>query len=135
MQECRKFLLFFLKRLPQTKPLLKYIFHCYKFKASSEVLSWEISWLLANADVKAKLLKSLEKTIPTLDELPFDNTLIYDGMCIIQQLPSGLDTFGTISEFVLKRITRNNASEIFFVTDQYFETSIKGGEQTLVKFE
>ena len=50
-------------------------------------------------------------------------------MCIIQQLPSGLDTFGIISEFVLNRITRTNASEIFFVTDQYFETSIKGGER------
>ena len=50
-------------------------------------------------------------------------------MCIVQQLPSGLDTFGTISEFLLKRITRNHESEIFFVTNQYFETSIKGGER------
>ena len=79
--------------------------------------------------VKSKLLQSLEKDIPILDEVRSDSTLIYDGMCIIQQLPCSLDTFGTISEFVLKRITRNNATEVFFVTDQYFETSIKGGER------
>ena len=47
-------------------------------------------------------------------------------LCLIQQLPKGLDTFGT--EFILKRITSNNARKMMFVTDQYFEASIKGGE-------
>ena len=94
-----------------------------------------VSWSLANTDgsiyksVKSKLLQSLEKDIPSLAEVPTNSTLIYDGMCVIQQLPSGLDTFGTISDFVLGRITRNNASDVMFITDQYFETSIKGGER------
>ena len=94
-----------------------------------------VSWSLANTDgsiyksVKSKLLQSLEKDIPSLAEVPTNSTLIYDGMCVIQQLPSGLDTFGTISDFVLRRITRNNASDAMFITDQYFETSIKGEER------
>ena len=94
-----------------------------------------VSWSLANTDgsiyksVKSKLLQSLEKDIPSLAEVPTNSTLIYDGMCVIQQLPSSLDTFGTISDFVLRRITRNNASDVMFITDQYFETSIKGRER------
>ena len=28
-----------------------------------------------------------------------------------------------------KKITRNNGKEVMFVTDQYFEASIKGGER------
>ena len=94
-----------------------------------------VSWSLANTDgtiyksVKSKLLQCIEKEIPLLAEAPADSTLIFDGMCVIQQLPSGLETFGTISEFVLKRITANQANEVMFITDQYFETSIKGGER------
>ena len=38
-------------------------------------------------------------------------------------------TFGTISEFVLKVIARCQSTEVIFVTDQYFEMSIKGGER------
>ena len=50
-------------------------------------------------------------------------------MCVIQQLPSGLETFGTISDFIIKRITKNDSNKVMFITDQYFETSIKGGER------
>ena len=94
-----------------------------------------ISWSLANTDgsiyksVTSKLLQSLEKDIPAMEEVPPNSSLIFDGLCVIQQLPKGLDTFGTISEFILKRITSNNAKEVMFVTDQYFKASIKGGER------
>ena len=71
--------------------------------------------------MKSKLLQSLEKDILTLEEVPANSSLIFDGLCVIQQLPKGLDTFGTISEFIFKRITSNIAKEVMFVTDQYFE--------------
>ena len=94
-----------------------------------------ISWSLANTagsiykSVKSKLLQSFEKDIPTMEEVLVNSYLIFDGLCVIQQLPKGLDTFGTISEFILKWIASNNAKEMMFVTDQYFEASIKGGER------
>ena len=37
--------------------------------------------------------------------------------------------FGTISEFALERITKCQSREVIFVTDQYFEMSIKGRER------
>ena len=85
-----------------------------------------ISWSLANSD--GSIYKSLGKEIPTMEEVPAKSSFIFDGLCVIQQLPKELDTFGSISEFILKRITSNNAKEVMFVTDQYFEASIKGGE-------
>ena len=50
-------------------------------------------------------------------------------MCVIRQLPKGLPTFGTISEFALEKLTRSESREVIFVTDQYFEMSIKGEER------
>ena len=35
--------------------------------------------------------------------------VIFSGMCLIQQLPPGLNTFGDISDLILKRITSNHA--------------------------
>ena len=64
-----------------------------------------------------------------MGEVPANSSLIFDCLCVIQQLSKGLDTFGAISEFILKRITSNNAKEVIFVTDQYFEASVKGGER------
>ena len=64
-----------------------------------------------------------------MEKVPASSSLTFDGLSVIQQLPKGLDTFGTISEFILKRITSNNAKEVMFVTDQYSEASIKVGER------
>lgn len=94
-----------------------------------------ISWYLANTDgsiyksIKSKLLQSLGTEIPVADCIPFNSTVIYDGMCVIRQLPKGLPTFGTISEFALEKLTRSESREVIFVTDQYFEMSIKGEER------
>ena len=49
-----------------------------------------ISWSLANTDgsiyksVKSKLLQSSEKDIPTMEEVPANSSLIFDGLCVIQ---------------------------------------------------
>ena len=37
--------------------------------------------------VKSKLLNVLEERIKTVDEIPSKSSRIYDGMCIIHQLP------------------------------------------------
>ena len=37
----------------------------------------------------------------------------YDGTHIICQLPTGLDTFGDLSIYVLRKITSNNSFQIF----------------------
>lgn len=94
-----------------------------------------IAWSLANTNGsiyktdKSKLLHKLENDIPRLEEIPSSTARIYDGMCLIQQSPSGLETFGQLSDYVLKRISSNPSKVIFFITDQYWEISIKGGER------
>ena len=93
-----------------------------------------ISLSLTNTDgsiyksVGSKLLKFLD-TETVFDCIPFNTTVIYDGTRVIRKLPKGFSKFGTISEFVLERIARCRSREVIFVTDQYFERSIKGGEE------
>ena len=110
------------KRSVSTRELLKYSLG-------------PIAWSLATPEgriyksVKSKLLNVLEDKIPVLGLIPPKVARIYDGMCIIQELPTGLETFGDLSECVLKKITSNDSSHIFFVTDQYWKHSIKSCER------
>ena len=46
-------------------------------------------------------------------------------MCIAQQLPSGLEIFGYLSDFMITSFINNPSSNIFFTTDQYGDASIK----------
>ena len=70
-----------------------------------------IPWSLATLDgsmtktVKSKLLNAIENDVDdaTVSALPDECVRVYDGMVIIQQLPSVcLATFGDICEYVLK---------------------------------
>ena len=101
-----------------------------------EVLQYllgSLAWALANGDdtiqktVKSKLLNILEPKMETvqLPTLVEGGGVIFNGMCLIQQLPYGLNTFGDISDLILKRITSNHAQQVYFITDQYLENSIK----------
>ena len=54
--------------------------------------------------------------------------VISDGMCLIQQLPSGLNTFGDIPDLILKWITSNHTQQMYFITHQYLENFIKSCE-------
>ena len=96
-----------------------------------------IPWSLAQPDgglvktVKSKLLDAIESSVVGIcDELPKDSCMIFDGMVLLQQLGCvQLSTFGDISEYVLKRITSDCYSWIYFVTDQYKAGSIKSFER------
>ena len=55
--------------------------------------------------------------------------VVFDGMCLIQQLPPGLNTFGKISDLILKRIASNHPQQVYFITDQYLDNSIKSCER------
>ena len=50
-------------------------------------------------------------------------------MHIIRQLPTGFYTFRDLSDYVLKRITSNSSTPIFFITDQYWKVSSKSCER------
>lgn len=82
--------------------------------------------------VKSKLLDTLEHAVddPTVDALPSNCVRVFDGMVIIQRLDSlHLSTFGEISEYVLRRITFHSSKMVYFVTDQYYDDSLKGCER------
>ncbi|XP_057314196.1 uncharacterized protein LOC130655456 [Hydractinia symbiolongicarpus] len=105
-----------------------------------EVLSYPLSpipWALALPDgglvktVKSKLLAKIEEGIDPEESLPTNCCTIFDGMVLLQQLDGiPLLTFGDISEFLLKRILRCKSQIIYFVTDQYFQNSVKGYERS-----
>ena len=50
-------------------------------------------------------------------------------MCIVQQLPSGLEIFICLSDFIVTRVINNPSSNIFFTTDQYWDAPIKSCER------
>ena len=101
-----------------------------------EVLQYSLGpmlWALANGDgtihktVKSKLLNIPEPKVETV-QLPTPvegQAVIFNDMCLTQQLPPGLNTFADISDLILKRITSNHAQQVYFITDQYLENSIK----------
>ena len=77
--------------------------------------------------MKSKFLNVLEPKMETV-QLPTPvegGAVIFDGMCLIQQLPPGLNTFGHISDLILKGITSNHAQQVYFITNQYLENSLK----------
>ena len=96
------------KRSISTRKLLKY---------SLGLIDWSLATLEGSIykSVKSKLLNVLGDKVPVLGLIPPKAARIYDGMCIIQQLPTGLETFGNLSGF--------------FVTDQYWKHSIKSCER------
>ena len=66
-----------------------------------------------------------------IENLQYETVFIFDGKVLLQQLKAVcLNTFGEISDYLFARITRGNASTIYFVTDQYYPRSVKGMEQT-----
>ena len=105
-----------------------------------EVLQYSlgpVAWALANGDgtihktVKSKVLNILKPKMETVQPpTPVEGgAVIFNGMCFIQQLPPGLNTFGDISDLILKQITSNHAQQVYFITDQYLENSIKSCER------
>ena len=60
-----------------------------------------------------------------VDSVPQNCTRVFDGMYIVQQLPSGLEIFGCLWNFILTCITNNPSLNIFFTRDQYWDASIK----------
>ena len=79
--------------------------------------------------VKSKLQNALKEKMSLVDSVPQNCVRVFDRMCFVQQLPSGLKIFGCLSDFILTRITNNPSSNIFFTTDQYWDASIKSCER------
>ena len=75
--------------------------------------------------VKSKLQNVLEEKMSLVDCVPQNCSRTFDGMCIVQQLTSGMKIFGCLQDFVVTLITNNPISNIFFTTDQCWNVSIK----------
>ena len=75
--------------------------------------------------VKSKLQNVLEEKMSLVDCVPQNCSRTFDGMCIVQQLTSGMKIFGCLQDFVVTIITNNPISNIFFTTDQCWNVSIK----------
>ena len=94
-----------------------------------------VAWSLATPEghiyksVKSKLLIAIEERIETSDKIPSKSARIYDGMCIMHQLPKYLETFRGLPSHVLKTITSNDSNHVFFITDQYWKDSTKSCER------
>ena len=67
-------------------------------------------------------LTCLEKKINLVNQISADVARVYGRMCIIFQLPTGFDTFGDLSDYVLKRITSNSSTLIFFIIESMLES-------------
>ena len=90
------------------------------FKYSLAPIAWSLATSQRNIfkSVKSKLLKALEEKITFVDHVPQESARFYDGICIVQQVPTGFEVFGQLSDYILKRITSNPSTNIFFTTDQ-----------------
>ena len=96
------------KREVSMKDFLKY---------SLSPVAWSLDTPIGNVCkyIKSDLLTWLENKINLVNQIPADAARVYDGMCIIRQLPTGFDNFQGISDYVLKRITSHSSALIFFL--------------------
>ena len=103
-----------------------------------EVLSFELSPVplaLANPDAtlsktaKSKLFTSLSEFIDIIATVPINTAKIYDGMVLLQKIPPTLETFGDLSDYLLKTIMHGSCRVSFFVTDHYLPKSVKSMER------
>ena len=110
------------KREISMKDLLRY---------SLGPVAWSLATPITNVykSTKSDLLTCLEKKINLVNQISADAARLYDGMCFIRQLPTAFDTFGDLSDYVLKRITSYSSALIFCITDQYQKASIKSCER------
>ena len=90
-----------------------------------------IAWSLATPEgnilkvCEIKLQNALEEKMSLVNSVPQNCARFFDGMSIVQQLPSGLKIFGCLLDFILTHITNNSSSNIYFTRDQYWDASIK----------
>ena len=103
-----------------------------------EVLEYELGSLpfsLANFDgtlkkcAKSNLFNHLEVSMPVCEDEPFRTPKIYDGMVLLQKLPPMLQTFGDVSDYLVRKILQGSARIAFFVTDYYLDNSVKSMER------
>ena len=103
-----------------------------------DVLGYELSSVplsLANPDgtlaktTKVNLFHSLEALIPITSLCPSNYPVIFDGMVLLQKIPSTFKTFGEISDYLLRKILSGSANTANFVTDHHLPRSIKSMER------
>lgn len=79
---------------------------------------------------KSALVKCLE--VKSEDSLPPTTDIyIFDGFFLLHTIPNASETYSKYSQRVLSAITKNNASEIHVIFDQYITPSIKDYERSI----
>ena len=101
-----------------------------------------ISYPLASADgtlaktSKSALLEHIETKCHDclVDQVPENSAIIFDGMALIQGLKNVPPTFGELADTILVHMiqlaAKCKATRLDFVTDRYFEMSIKNIERS-----
>ena len=94
-----------------------------------------VPWAIATVDggmvstQKSKLLHALGKDSALRDHPPAGCCVVIDAMALLQAMPSPPPTFGALSDQIFRQLlanmVRSNASRVDFVTDQYWDISIK----------
>ena len=110
-----------------------------------EILTYSlgmISYPLASADGmlaktnKSALLQHIEAKCPEclVEQVPENSTIIFDGMAVIQALTNIPPTFGELADtllmYMIQVAKKMKATRLDFVTDRYFELSIKSMERS-----
>ena len=79
-------------------------------------VTWSLATPIGNVydSTESDLLTCLKKKINLFIQISADTTRLYDGMCIIRQLPTSFDTFVDLFYYVLKGITSRSSARIVF---------------------
>ena len=74
---------------------------------------------------KSALINTFEKEVPLVHLLPENTVKLFDAMVLIPQLPTSLEIFRDISDFILAQIMHHHTRITCLVSDQYDQQSIK----------
>ena len=79
--------------------------------------------------VKSMLFACLAEKIPQLTSVPQNTQSIYDGMVLFHKLPKTIETFGEISDYIIRKVLSGTCRVAFLPTDHYLTDAIKSLER------
>ena len=99
------------------------------------IFAWSLCLVTCNTrsmhlQVSAVKVAECNRRIETVDEIPCKSAIIYDGTCILHQVPKCLETFRDLSSYLLKMITSNDSDHVFFCKASTGRIQSKAAKET-----
>ena len=86
-----------------------------EYELSSQPLSLSKPYVEMQNSDKSRPFGHLAKSLAIIEDCPLDVPSIYNGIVLLQKLPSHLTTFGAVSDYLFSKVISGTSTTNFFV--------------------